>query len=86
MDDVSRGSNSTIYTFCTLILICLLLTSVTWHPKLKKPVTLETKGLQVKNDPTQSEQLTTICSDWVVSILDKKDVAESLAPQGFPGF
>lgn len=23
------------------------------------------QGLQVKNDPTQSEQLTTICSDWV---------------------
>ena len=40
IDDVSRGSNPTIYTFCTLILICLLLTSVTWHPKLKKPVTL----------------------------------------------
>ena len=52
MDDIGRGSNPTIYTFCTLILICLLLTSVTWHPKLKKPVTLETKGLQAKKDPT----------------------------------
>lgn len=67
MDDIGRGSNPTIYTFCTLILICLLLTSVTWHPKLKKPVTLETKGLTAKKDPTQSEQLTTVCSNSVGS-------------------
>ena len=61
---VSRGSNLLNYTFYTLILKCLLLASDTWHGKLKKPVTLETKGLQAKNDPTQSEQLTAIYSDW----------------------
>lgn len=65
--DVSRGSNPFIYTFCSLILNCLLLPSDTWYPESKKPVALETQGLQAKNDPIQSEQLTTICSDWVGS-------------------
>ena len=67
--DVSVGSNPAIYTFCTLILNCLLLASDIWWPKLKEPVTLETQGLQVKNVPTRSEQLTTICSDWVGSFI-----------------
>ena len=53
------------YTFCTLILYYLLFASDTWHLEPKKPVTLEIQGLQAKNDPTQSEQLTTVCSDWV---------------------
>lgn len=49
---VSRGSNPAIFTFCTLILIYLLLTSVTWHPNLKKPVPLEAQRIQAKNNPT----------------------------------
>lgn len=50
--DVSKGSNFFIYTFCTLILYCLLFASDTWHGKLKKPIALETQGLQTKNGPT----------------------------------
>lgn len=33
----------------------------------KEPVAIETQWLQAKSDPTQSKQLTTICSDWVGS-------------------
>lgn len=38
-------------------------------PGAEKPIALETQGLPVKNDPTQSEQLTTVCSDWVGSFV-----------------
>lgn len=33
--DISRGSNPTIYTFCALLLNCLLFASDKWLPKLK---------------------------------------------------
>ena len=69
IDDVSGGSNPAIYTFFTLILDCLLLNSDTWHLQLKKPLTLKPQGSQTKNDPTWSEQLTAICSDWVGSFI-----------------
>ena len=36
MDDVSRGSNPTIHTFCSLVLDRLLLTSDTRHPKFTR--------------------------------------------------
>ena len=62
-----RGSNPPNHTFCSLILNCLLLPSDTWRPESKKPAALKPQGMQAKNDPTQSEQLTTICSDWVGS-------------------
>lgn len=67
--DVSRGSNPFICTFCTQILNCSLLASDTWHGKLKNPVTIERQGLQAKNNPTRSEQLTTVYSDWVGSFI-----------------
>lgn len=32
--------------------------------KAKTPITLEIQGLQRKNGPAESEQLTTVCSNW----------------------
>jgi len=55
-----KGSNPFICRFCSLILNCLFLATDTWPPKAKKHVVLEAKGLQAKNAPAQSEQLTTI--------------------------
>lgn len=78
-----RGSNPPNHTFCTSILNCLLLASDTWHEKLKNPVTIEKQGLQAKNDPTRSEQLTTICSNQVGSFtLEHVPTFEPLTLEG----
>ena len=56
--------------------------------KAKEPVAIETQRLQAKSDPTQSKQLTTICSDWAGSFslccVDKKDTpSQPLRRNGF---
>ena len=40
---------------------------MTYGIRGRKPVALRAQRLQTQNTPVQSEQLTTICSDWVGS-------------------